>query len=182
MHPSRVSPVSMPDPDVEAARQGDVRAFQRVFEAHHRAVYAVALRMTADEGDAMDVVQDVFIAAWRHLPNFRGESTIRTWLLGITIRLALQAKRKILRLRHREDVFAVQSAWRGEITPSQGWSIDLERAIATLPERIRAAIVLHCIYGYSQAETARIMGSAEGTIKAQVHRGRQLLREALHDG
>jgi RNA polymerase sigma-70 factor (ECF subfamily) len=172
----------MTDPDVEAARQGDARAFQRVFEAHHRSVYAVALRMTADESDAMDVAQDAFITAWRHLSSFRGESTIRTWLLGITIRLALQAKRKILRLRRREDVFVIQGSLPSEMSPSHGWSIDLERAIGTLPKRIRAAIVLHCIYGYSQAETARLMGSAEGTIKAQVHRGRQLLKEALHHG
>lgn len=168
----------MHDPDIEAARAGDVRAFERIFIAHHRTVYALATRMTSSETDAMDVAQDTFVTAWHRLATFRGDSTASTWLCGIAIRHAMRARRRLGRMRRREEAFASEgeSFQRPPLAES---CIDLERAIASLPLRMRAAVVLHCVHGYTQAEAARMMGVAEGTVKAHVHKGRQLLRERL---
>ena len=163
---------------LSALRKGDERAFRRLFDTTEGRVFALASRLVSDEVMAREVTQEVFVQAWRGLQHFRGDSTIETWLHTICVRVARRYWRGESRRRALETLH-----WRtsGGTTspPITGTAIDLEAAIRELPPRMRAAIVLTCVEGHSHAEAARILGSAEGTIKAQVFRGRQLLRERL---
>ena len=161
-----------------ALRNGDDRAFRRLFDATERRVFALASRLVNDEVMAREVTQEVFVQAWRGMRHFRGDSTIDTWLHTICVRVARRYWRVELRRRARETFHSLMSGGTTS-PPITGIAIDLEAAIRQLPPRMRAAIVLTCVEGHSHAEAARILGSAEGTIKAQVHRGRQLLRERL---
>ncbi len=168
----------MDHPSLELLRSGDETAFRRFVEATSGRVYALALRLTGDEGVAEEVMQEAFVQAWRGLPGFREESRLETWLHGIVVRVARRYWRGETRRRRREEQYRLEAGTPMSI-PGAGARIDLEIALRELPPRMRTAVVLSCIEGHSHAETARIMGTAEGTVKAQVHKGRQLLRERL---
>jgi RNA polymerase sigma-70 factor (ECF subfamily) len=171
---------SRPDPCVtlliERARGGDAVAFRGLYERHVGRIHAFALRVMGDRTEAEDMTQDVFVTAWRRLPDFRGEASFGTWLQGIAVLLARHrwrgiARRRLNHERHlREYVASVATAM-----PTA--DLDLERALATLPRRMRTALVLHAIEGYTQLETARMMGITEGAVKAHIHRARSLLNE-----
>ncbi len=172
---------SGPD-DLRAAQAGDSAAFERIYRAHVGRVHALALRLTGDRQRAEELVQGAFVRAWQKLPGFRGESTLGTWLHRLTVNLFLQADRGVRRRALRElpeeaapePATAIRPAALG---PED--RIDLERAIARLPEGARVAFVLHDIHGYGHAEIAAMSGVAAGTIRAQLFRARRRLQEIL---
>ncbi len=162
---------------VQRARCGDRRAFERLYREHVGRVYGLCLRMTRDRQLAEDCTQDTFINAWRALGQFQTRSSLSTWLHRIAVNVALARRRKsgpVEPLPADEEVAAAE--WTLE-TPVEVQEI--ERAIDTLPEGARDALVLHGLYGYSHGEAAQMLGIAEGTCKAQLHRARRLLRERL---
>lgn len=159
------------------AERGD--AFRRIVEAHEERVYALALRLTASADDAMELTQDTFLVAWRSMDRFRGDSQLSTWLLGITVREARGRWRSLMRRMRREDRYA-RERYENEVRRAMPEaSIDLERAIGRLPERMRCALVLHCIEGLPQKDVAQLMGVAVGTVKAHVHAAREELKQRL---
>ncbi len=164
--------------NLEQLQRGDETAFRQLVEATNARIHALALRLTGDEAMAGEVMQEAYLQAWRALPGFRGESTLITWLHGIVVRMARRQWRGELRRRKREAGYAA-GVQPHTTAAADGGLIDLEAALRALPPRMRTAVVLSCVEGYSMAETARMMGTAIGTVKAQVHRGRQLLRERL---
>lgn len=165
-------------PLIRSARAGDTSAFRSLYENHVRRVHALSLRLMTDAAEAEELTQDVFVAAWRRLSDYRGDARFSTWLHGITVRLARMRLRGLLRRRRHEGrlmpdyLDAVSAAMPAA-------NLDLERALGTLPRRMRTALVLHAIEGYTQAEVARLMGIAEGSVKAHVHRARMLLHERM---
>lgn len=163
------------------ARDGDAAAFRSLYEMHHPQVHALTLRLTGDAADAEELTQEVFVAAWRSLPSYRGVGRFSTWLHGIAVRQSRHRWRGLLRRWRREEDLARQTYAREVAAAMPGAEVDVEKAITRLPERMRAALVLHAIYGYSQAETAGLMGIAEGTVKAHVHRARALLRQDMEE-
>jgi RNA polymerase sigma-70 factor, ECF subfamily len=172
-----------PEPDsaepadilVARARRGDARAFEELYRLHHRRVYALALRMTREPGRAEELTQDAFVEAWRALPSFRGESAFSTWLHGVAARVVLRQMRADRRWEeHNESVYLAEAQRAMPDT-----AIALERAIASLPDGARAVLVLHDVEGYKYEEIARLLGVALGTVKAQLHRARRLVMEAL---
>ena len=176
-----------PDPDhalVRAAGLGDSRAFESLYRRHSRRVYAVVWRLSGGHvARAEDLVQEAFIRAWQALPNFRFESAFSTWLHRLAVNTALMELRsRAGGENHETDDSAL------ETLPSQDTAgqrtrerIDLERAVATLPERARAVLVLHDIEGWKHEEIALELGMAVGSSKAQLHRARKLLRQRLGD-
>ncbi|HZO21704.1 MAG TPA: sigma-70 family RNA polymerase sigma factor [Steroidobacteraceae bacterium] len=163
---------------VQRARSGDTRAFERLYREHSGKVYGLCLRMTRDPAIAEDCTQETFINAWRALDRFETRSSLGTWLHRIAVNVALAKRRKatpVLSSDVAEDE-AIESEWTLE-TPLE--VEEIETAIAGLPEGARDVLVLYAIYGYSHAETAEMLGVAEGTCKAQLHRARGLLRERL---
>lgn len=173
----------MSDDTVRGARAGDPAAFDALYEAHVERVYALCLRMTADERRAETLTQEVFVKAWRRLDTFRGESAFATWLHRVAVNTVLDDRKR--RSRRPAQLSAVpEGAWSGADTghgdPTR--RLRLERAIASLPERARTALVLHGVEGYSYEEVAERMGVALGTVKSHVHRARALLLERLEEG
>ena len=163
---------------VQRARGGDQRAFERLYREHAGRVYGLCLRMTRDAQLAEDCTQDTFINAWRALGKFETRSSLSTWLHRIAVNVTLAKRRKsgpVEPLPEEEEDSAAE--WTLE-TPVEVQ--ELESAIGALPEGARDALVLHALYGYSHGEAAEMLGIAEGTCKAQLHRARRLLRERLH--
>jgi RNA polymerase sigma-70 factor (ECF subfamily) len=168
---------SEPTDVIVAAAAGDVAAFETLYRQFSPRVYGLCLRLTGQREAAEDCTQESFIAAWRSLGRFERRSRFSTWLHRIAVHCVL-SKRKGLRVEYEV----------GE--PSQGLpdradpagaapALDVERAIAALPDGARHVLVLVGIYGYSHAEAAAVLGIAEGTCKAQLHRARQLLTSTL---
>jgi RNA polymerase sigma-70 factor (ECF subfamily) len=162
---------------VQRARTGDRRAFERLYREHAGRVYGLCLRMTRDAQLAEDCTQDTFINAWRALGKFETRSSLSTWLHRIAVNVSLAKRRKSGRVESPPEEEEGQACeWTLE-TPIEVQEI--ESAIGELPEGARDALVLHALYGYSHIEAAQMLGIAEGTCKAQLHRARKLLRERL---
>jgi RNA polymerase sigma-70 factor, ECF subfamily len=162
---------------VQRARAGDTRAFERLYREHAGKVYGLCLRMTRDAQLAEDCTQDTFINAWRALAGFETRSSLSTWLHRIAVNVSLARRRKSSPVEPvPEEGEDVSGEWTLE-TPVE--VREIETAIGELPEGARDALVLHALYGYSHGEAAQMLGIAEGTCKAQLHRARKLLRERL---
>ena len=164
---------------VQRACAGDVRAFERLYREHVGRVYGLCLRMTRDPAMAEDCTQEAFINAWKALARFETRSSLATWLHRIAVNVALAKRRKasvVLESTSDDDGEVIESDWTLE-TPLE--VNEIEAAIERLPEGARDVLVLHALYGYSHLETAEMLGVAEGTCKAQLHRARSLLRDKL---
>ena len=165
---------------VSRAQAGDVEAFEEIYRENVSRIYALCLRMVRDPHRAEELTQESFIRAWKKMHGFRGESAFSTWLHRLAVNVVLSDARKKSRLRTREipaeDVFSADPA---SPAPRPGRRLDLEDAIAQLPEGARAVFVLHDVEGYRHSEIADRLGIATGTAKAQLHRARRMLREIL---
>jgi len=149
-------------------------AFRALYRAHTPALYALALRLTGgDEGEAEDLVQESWVRALTALRSFRGQSALRSWLCGVLVNV----RRGRIRVDWR-TIDAPDAEPLAEAT-SPDDAIDLERAIATLPDGARDVYVLHDIQGYTHREIANRLGIVEGTSKSQLNRARVLLRSSL---
>lgn len=182
------------DHDRELARRasgGDDGAFEEVYRINSGRVFALCLRMSGSRERASELTQDVFVHVWERLGTYRGESALSSWIYRLTVNLVLSnARRDGRRLTHevneeleRADL-AEQPAQtqieRASVRPASVLDgIDLERAIAGLPQGARTVFVLHDVEGYRHDEIAKMTGTAEGTCRAQLHRARRLLMEAL---
>ena len=162
---------------VQRARSGDVRAFERLYREHIGRVYGLCLRLTRDEASAQDCAQEAFINAWRALERFETRSSLATWLHRLAVNVVLAKRRRRSPLVERsEEAAEDESEWTLD-TPVE--VSEIEAAIGELPPGARDVLVLSGIYGYGHAEVARMLGVAEGTCKAQLHRARALLRAKL---
>ena len=127
-------------------------------------------------------MQDTFVRAWEKLESYRGESAFGTWLHRVAVNLFLVAergdKRRFAHVETTDSLEELPAAVTGSGDP--GDRIDLERAIATLPNGARTAFVLHEVQGYKHEEIAAMSGIAPATVRAQLHRARRLLMEALN--
>ncbi len=162
---------------IAAAAAGDVAAFERLYAHFAPNVFGLCLRLTGQREAAEDSTQDAFVAAWRALGRFESRSRFSTWLQRIAIHAVLAGRRG---LRARHETAAPATGLPEVADPGAGApALDVERAIAALPDGARHVLVLVGLYGYSHAEAAELLGVAEGTCKAQLHRARSLLRAAL---
>ena len=148
----------------------------------------MCLRLTGDARDADERTQDVFVRLWDKVRSFRGESAFSSWLHRLAVNVILNERRTTGRRERRvtpvEDPETAAGAGAGAgvgvgVAQRGGLNIDLERAIAELPDGAREVFVLFDIEGYGHAEIAQLTGIAEGTSKAQLFRARRLLREKL---
>jgi RNA polymerase sigma-70 factor (ECF subfamily) len=152
--------------------------FARFYNEHAPRVYMLALRLSGDGNDAAEVLSETFVSAWRALPRFRGDSSTHTWLHTIAVR----GWRNIQRRRRRgRPMLALDETAYGIAAQydEPGQRLDLEKAVAALPEGAREVLILFAIEGYSHAEIARMLGISVGTAKSQLHRARRILLERL---
>lgn len=165
---------------VREAQEGNVAAYEELYRDNVGRVYGLCLRMAGNSTLAEELTQDVFVRAWQKIGAFRGESAFSTWLYPIAVNTALSERRaRARRSKHffaTDDLEAYDRAER-PARPERG--LDIERALDQLPEGARAIFVLHDIEGFKHQEIAEQTGIAAGTSKAQLHRARKLLREAL---
>jgi RNA polymerase sigma-70 factor (ECF subfamily) len=165
---------------VRRAQAGDLGAFEALYRAHVNRVYALSYRLSGNPDLAEELTQEVFVRAWHKLGGFRGESAFSSWLHPLTVNVALSERRSRRRREARvtttDDLGSLE---RDSSRAPSGHSLDLERALRRLPQGARHVFVLHDVYGYTHEEIGTLTGVAAGTSKAQLHRARLLLREAL---
>lgn len=163
------------------AQAGDTSAFEALYHAHAGRVYAVCLRMVADETRAAELTQDTFVRAWQRLGSFRGDSAFSSWLHRVAVNVVLAAlrgqRRRAARVVATDDLTPFDGPGAN---PAPGAAMDLEQAIAALPDQARHVLILHDLEGYRHREIADMMDIATGTSKAHLHRARQLLKTLLN--
>lgn len=158
---------------------GDGDAFGEIFRRHRDRMWGLALRTTRDPELAADAVQDAFLNAFRRAASFRGDSQVTTWLHRITVNAALDRLRRIRPTSDIEDHEPVEPADRHH---SVDVRLDVQSALAQIPEGQRLALTLVDMHGLSVAEAAQILDVAEGTIKSRCSRGREAMAALLSSG
>lgn len=171
---------------VARCRQGELGAFEELYLTHSGRLFSLAVRMLGNPADAEDQLQEVFLAAHRKLDSFRGESALGTWLYRLAMNQILdyvrsRAARTGQMTDGLDDASVVVDARSRRMAEGTIDRIDLERAVAELPEGCRAAFVLHDIEGLEHREVSEVLGIAEGTSKSQVHKARLRLRGLLSE-
>jgi RNA polymerase sigma-70 factor (ECF subfamily) len=172
---------------VGAAVAGDRHAFAAVVRLTWTDTNTLAFRLTGNDEDAADVVQETYLRAWRAMARFRGDAEVATWLYRITANCAANQRRKSGRTRHDhldEGLAVVDS--RAEHDP-EVWVARRERrdgvtaALAALPPALRQVVVLRDIYDLPHRVIARELGISEAAAKVRLHRARNRLRQDLRD-
>ena len=171
----------MPPTDSELldafARDRSDRSFLALYDRHAAAMYALAYRlMGAKEADAADALQEAWLRALPRLEIFRRESSLRTWLCGFIVNCCRERFRGPL-FAEVADELSGSSVRGSELRVLE--TIDLERALASLPPGARTVVILHDIEGYTHVEIAGALGIDPGTSKSQLSRGRAALRRRL---
>ena len=164
-----------------AVREGSELAFNTIVDRHQQAVRTFLRRVMGNESDADDLAQETFLIAWRQARSFRGESSVRSWLCGIAWRKAKEAQRAWTRRRARDSAHHARLASDTVSAPMED-RLAVKRALATLPLEQRAAVILCLVCGFSHSEAAAILGTALGTVKSHVLRGRERLVLAIEAG
>jgi RNA polymerase sigma-70 factor (ECF subfamily) len=179
---------------VEAFRKGSPGAFDAIVRAHQDRVYAFCARMLSDREDALDVSQEVFLAAYRNLDSFRGDAALSTWLLRIA------ANRCLNRIRQRKSTAAREAPWEdgGEegdgpafqpvapegqrpdrVAEAREIGAILAEALGQLDPGTRSMVLLSDVEGFSYEEIAELTNVPVGTVKSRLHRARMALRRLL---
>ena len=169
------------------AAAGDGAAFSSLMEMHERRMYAVALRMCANHEDAQDCLQEAMLRIYRAISSFKGQSSFSTWVYRITMNTCLDELRRRKMRRTTSLDGLLDSGWspaekletpeNNAIRSEQRRQID--RAIASLPDDMRSAIVLRDIQGMSYEDIASALDANVGTIKSRISRGRERSREKI---
>jgi RNA polymerase sigma-70 factor (ECF subfamily) len=180
---------------VQLAQAGDGTAFRAIIQRNNRRLFRVARSILKDDSEAEDVVQEVYARAFEHISEFRGASTLATWLTRIAIN---EAQGRLRRQRPAVDLAMIESEQESmsEVIAFPLASPDadpervaaqrevrrlMERAIDELPDAFRVVFVMRVVEEMSVEETASFLGLKEETVKTRLHRARNLLRRALDE-
>ncbi len=180
-----------PDRDVElvaAAQDGDMNAFEMLYDRHKKRIYSLCLRMLHNPTEAEDLTQDTFVQLFRRLGTFRREAAFSTWLHRLAVNMVLMwlRKRRLPTVpleepaTHEEEFeLARQFGQTDTVLAGSGDRIDIVSAIDLLPPGYRLIFILHDIEGYEHCEIAAILGCTVGNSKSQLHKARLKLRSLL---
>jgi RNA polymerase sigma-70 factor (ECF subfamily) len=178
--PSKEIPDSSGDL-IARCQAGDAEAFETLYRQHAARLYTLACRMAGSPEDGEDLLQEIFLQAYRKLGSFKGDSAIGTWLYRLALNHCLDYVRsrqaKMNKLTETLDAESSFEPTARRDTPIA--RMDLERAVERLPEGGREAFVLHDVEGFDHKEVATLLGIAEGTSKSQVFKARMKLRAIL---
>ena len=176
---------------IREVQNGDVNAFEGIVREYEKSVYNIALRMTGDREDALDVSQEAFLKAYHALPLFRGESKFSVWLYRIVSNACLdflrERKRRAevsLSVGDEEDETAEMEIRDESLSPETLYERKLtreavQRGLLSLPEDQRKILLLREIQGFSYEEIGRILSLESGTVKSRIFRARRKLCEFL---
>ena len=164
---------------VRAARRGDTASFEQLYLRHAGRIHGVVLRLVGyDHARAEDLVQEAFVQAWRKLESFHQQSRFGTWLYRLAVNCALMALRAG-KTDPLDKSLEIEPGSESDTPFCAAERAELEVAIAQLPPRARSVLVLHDVEGWRHQDIAEELDMAIGTSKAQLHRARRLLRQAL---
>ncbi len=163
---------------MDGARAGEPEAIAELYEMFGATVYRVALRLMNSVADAEDVVQDVFVGLGRSLLSFEGRGSLEGWIKRVTSRTALMRLRR-QRSRNEISLDAGLPPWAATTRSSPVDRLTLERALAELPDALRAVFVLKEIEGYSHQEIGEMLGIRPGTSKIRLYRARKELQKSI---
>jgi RNA polymerase sigma-70 factor (ECF subfamily) len=178
-----MAPVETERELVGACQRGERDAFRALFEAYRGKVYSIALRFAGDEATAMDIAQDTFLKLFSSIRDFRGDSSLETWIYRLVVNSCLDHRRRGWRLMPLIDEFA--ATLRAPSTSSLDDLLRTERgervraAIDRLPADLRIAVVLRYTEGLSYEEIAEVLGCAVGTIASRLNRAHKKLERWL---
>lgn len=179
---------------VQEARQGDLQAFDYLMGKYQSRIYALLYNMTSNKEDAEDLLQEVFLKAYKALPRFKGKSSFYTWIYRIGVNTAInyvkkRKKRQGLSLDHLDlaverDPALVQLA--SQETPDRNLGLKelqkkLNSALQTLSEKHRTVVIMHDIQGMPHHEIGEILGISSGTVRSRLFYARQQLQSQLTD-
>ena len=169
---------------IRRAGQGDQEAFRQLVETYQAPAYRLALRMCGgDAALAEDAAQEAFLAAWRGLPRFRGDSRFSTWLYRLTTNAAIDWLRREKRHRGMDDVTELELPDDGPGPQDQAEQAEAQqtvrRALGQLSEEHRQVLLLRYMQELDYAEIAAALEISEGTVKSRISRAKMRLRELL---
>ena len=172
---------------ISRAAKGDASAFNELLGLHEKKMYAVCLRMCANQEDAQDCLQEAMLRIYRSISGFKGQSSFSTWIYRVAMNTCLDELRK----KKNKQAASLDSLLDTGWSPSDDYdtpehhAIEGERkkairtVISELPDDMRSAIVLRDIEGFSYEEISEMLGINVGTIKSRISRGREKLREKI---
>lgn len=170
---------------LRAAQAGDMTAFEWLVRRHEERVFGFCCRWLQCQEDAHEVCQDAFVRAWQALPEFEGRARLSTWLYQIALNLC-RDRAKTRASRQRESTIPLDAMEQSPLCPQKtpdasaewrGEMLKLERGLAVLPEKLRAALMLTTMEGLSQTECAQVLNCSVRGVEGRVHRARQMLLE-----
>ena len=161
---------------IEKVKSGDRRAFHDLYNRHYKRVYALTLRLTANESLAEEALQEVFVQLWQKIAAFDGKSKFTTWLHSVTANITVSYLRKQTNWLQKVVSFEQGGMTEQATEMCQGLN-GLDKYIVRLPEKARLVFVLFAVEGYRHEEIAEQLNMAVGSSKAQYHRARNLLKE-----
>jgi RNA polymerase sigma-70 factor (ECF subfamily) len=186
--------VSVPEgiADLELAARvaaGDGAAFELLMRRHNRRLYRLAVSVLRDPADAEDALQEVYLAAYRAIGSFRGESSLVTWLSRLVLNQCLARRRKSQRRDNivsivqetpeSDAVFEIDSETPDRALVRTELRELLERKVGELPEAFRTVFMMRCVEELSVEETAQLLNIPQATVRTRQFRARSLLRESL---
>ena len=169
---------------IRRAVAGDVRAHEIIYRAFAAPVYSICLRFTKSPANAEDLVQETFIEIMRSIGQFRGEAALGSWIRRIAVTKSLMFLRSAWTKRGQsladdfEELTAGEPAHHG-VSARPDDAMDLDAALANLPDVSRAVVWLHDVEGFTHKEIAEFMGKTESFSKSQLSRAYQKLRPML---
>jgi len=182
---------------VGRARNKDVAAFEELLGRYEDKLYRLAMRFVRNENDAQEILQEVFLSAWRNLPGFEGRAQFGSWMYRVTVNAALM----FLRARNRHPEVMLDDIEPGTLHKvaeqsvhgsSEDWSQrpdeqfqseelrrHIQTAVDALPDGLRTVFLVRDVEGLSTEETADLLGLSLPAVKTRLHRARLALREAI---
>ena len=182
---------------VARARDKDVAAFEELVGRYDDKLYRLAMRFVRNENDAQEILQDVFLSAWRKLPGFEGRSQFGSWMYRVTVNAALM----FLRSRNRHPEVMLDDVEPGVLSKTAGHSVHgsledwanrpddqlqsdvlrrhIQEAVDALPEGLRTVFLVRDVEGMSTEETAELLSLSLPAVNSRWHRARLALREAI---
>ena len=193
--PERAADASLDLNLVKRSQKGDDSAFTELVARYQGKVFSIALGMTKNREDAMDITQDAFVKVHRYLDNFQGNSSFYTWLYRIVVNLCIDHIRRANRRANTDFDEKVNYANEtpegadmlprrldsnpGKVLGRRELAERIQEAVNELPEYHRAVIILREVEGLSYTEMAKMMKVSKGTIMSRLHHARQKLRKSL---
>lgn len=173
---------------IRRAQKGDAQAFETLVAPYEKKIYALCLRMLGNREDALDCAQEAMLRIWRAMGTYKKQASFSTWSYRIATNTCLDLlRRKKVRPSISLDGLAEAGYLPADsqtgpeaMAESSARKQALERGIASLPEDLRAAIVLRDIQGFSYEEVAEVLRTPLGTVKSRINRAREKLRKLLY--